>query len=100
MYITVNEMKRWLNIPFNDDDLTISEMIDAAEGAVEKHINRKLSSLEINGDIPADLKTAIKTLAANFYQNRESIAYGQPYKIPYTFEYCLTPYRNLDKSSY
>lgn len=99
MYITVIEMKRWLNIPFMDDDLTIAEMIEGAEDAIEQHIDRKLSDLKdaSTNDIPASLKTAIKTLTANFYQNRESIAYGQPFKVPYSLEFLLQPWKNYDK---
>lgn len=98
-YITIEEMRRWMNIPFTDDDLTIGEIIEGAEDAVEQHIGRKLASLQdvSTNDIPPSLKTAIKTLAANFYANRESIAYGQPYRVPYSYEYLLQPWKKYDR---
>ena len=99
-YITVEEMRRWMNIPFTDDDLTIAEMIEGAEDAVIRHLNRdsyaELVDTSTN-DIPSGLKTAIRTMVANLYQNRESIAYGQPYKVPYTYEYLLQPYKKYTR---
>lgn len=89
-----------MNIPFTDDDLTIAEMIEGAEDVITAHLNRtSLAELEDSAtrDIPEGLKTAIKTLVANFYQNRESIAYGQPYRVPLSYEYVLQPYKKYTR---
>lgn len=99
MYVTVEELRRFLNIPFCDDDLLLAELAEAAEDVLAGHLN--IESLEVyeneSGELPAALKTAIKTITANFYQNRESIAYAQAYKVPYTLEYMIQPYKNYQK---
>lgn len=99
MYVTVEELRRYLNIPFCDDDLLIAELGEAAEDVLTGHLN--IESLDVYedeaGELPAALKTAIKTITANFYQNRESIAYAQAYKVPYTLEYMIQPYKNYQK---
>lgn len=99
MYVTVEELRRFLNIPFCEDDLLLAELEEAAEDVLTGHLN--IESLTVyedeSGELPAALKTAIKTITANFYQNRESISYAQAYKVPYTLEYMIQPYKNYQK---
>lgn len=102
MYITIEAVKKYINIPFNDDDLLLGDLIEAAEQSIANHLSRKsLAELEDeNGNIPADLKVAIKTMVATLYENRESVAFAETFKVPYTLEYLMTPYRNYDKTTY
>ena len=99
MYVDVIDLRRYLNIPFVEDDLLLLELEETAEQVLRGHLN--VESLEVfedqNGDIPQALKTAIKTITANFYSNRESVAYGQPYRIPYSLEWLIQPYKNYTK---
>jgi len=99
MYVTVEDIRRYLNINFCQDDLMLAELEETAEQVVAGHLN--VESLDVyedeNGDIPQALKTAIKTVVANFYSNRESIAYGEPYRVPYTLEFVLQPFKNYSK---
>lgn len=99
MYVTVEDIRRYLNINFCQDDLTLAELEETAEQVVAGHLN--VESLDVYedecGDIPQALKTAIKTVVANFYSNRESIAYGEPYRVPYTLEYILQPFKKYEK---
>lgn len=99
MYVTVEDIRKFLNISFCEDDGLFLELEEAAEEILAGHLN--VDSLEhyVNeaGDIPQALKTAIKTIVANIYQNRESIAYGQPYRVPYTLEFIIQPYKNYLK---
>jgi len=100
-YVDVIDIRRYLNLPFCDDDLLLGELEETAEQVLAGHLN--VESLEVyeneQQDIPQALKTAIKTLAANFYSNRESIAYGEPHKIPYTLEYLIQPWKNYTKNN-
>ena len=77
----------------------LAELEETAEQVIAGHLN--VESLEVYedecGDIPQALKTAIKTVVANFYSNRESIAYGEPYRVPYTLEFVLQPFKNYQK---
>ena len=98
-YVQVEDIRRYLNLPFCDDDLLLAELEEAAEEVLAGHLN--VESLEVyedkNQEIPQAIKTAIKTVVANFYQNRESIAYAQPFKVPYSLEYMLQPFKNYTK---
>lgn len=97
-YIPVEELRRWLNLNFSEDDLLLAELIEASENVVEQQIMQPLSDLEdASGELPAGLKTAIKEYAATLYENREAVAYGSPNKIPYTFEYLIQPFKKYKK---
>lgn len=97
MYVTVESMRRFLNIPFTDDDELLMEIIEAAESGVEQHIMQPLTNFVENNELDPGLKTAIKYIAANIYSNREPVAYGSVYKVPYSFEYLLQPYKKYTR---
>lgn len=99
MYVSVDDIKRYTNVTFCSDDLLFAELEETAEQVLAGHLN--VESLEKyedeEGNIPEALKTAVKTIVANIYSNRESIAYGQPYRIPYTLEFLIQPFKNYQK---
>ena len=98
-YVDVIDIRRYLNLPFEEDDLMLAELEETAEQVLAGHLDVKSMNVyeDENGDIPQALKTAIKTVVANLYQNRESISYAEPYKVPYTLEWVLQPYKNYTK---
>ena len=86
---------------FRDDDAYIAGLIDAAEDAVERHLDVCLGCIEVAaGELPPAVKSAILLLVGNLYANREPVVFSStnriPYtvKVPYTFEYLLSLYRN------
>lgn len=99
MYVLVEQARAFCNLPFTDDDLLLSQLIDAAELSIEHHINRPLCTLlsPYSKHLPADLETAVLSLVATWYSNRESVTYGSPNKIPYSMEYLIQPYREYRK---
>ena len=99
-YVLVEDIRRYLNLPFCDDDLLLCDLEKTAEEVLAGHLNVKALSVyeDKDGDIPETIKTAIKTVVANLYQNRESISYAQPYRVPYTLEYILQPFKNYLKN--
>ena len=53
MYVDIDEMKRHLNILFNDDDLYLAELEEAAENTVAAHLNRpSLAGIADGGRLP------------------------------------------------
>ena len=98
-YVEVIDIRKYLNLPFCDDDLLLADLEEAAEEVLAGHLNvESLSQYEdSNGELPAALQTAIKTIVANIYQNRESVSYGQPYRVPYQLEYLIQPFKNYLK---
>lgn len=99
MYITLDKIRQHLNIlpgeaEFDNDYLIF--LGQAAEDAIEKHLNCPLSHLMTDeGYIPNSVQQAILLLIGNLYNNREPVALsGNPIKIPYTLEYLINLNRN------
>lgn len=98
MYITVEQIKQHLYIDFEADDAVLEEMINTAESIIEKYLNVNLAELVVNDELPYPIKQAIKIMVGNLYANRESVAFNAiPYKIPFSYEYLLQPYKNYKR---
>ncbi len=95
-YITLNELKTHLNIDLQD-------IISVAELAVYNYLNGGLSGetieVVISGEtflaIPKDIKHACLLIASTLYLNRTAVSFGQGFKLPYSFDFLLSPYRNF-----
>ena len=75
MFTTLSELKGHLNIDpdFYDDDEMLIMYLRAAEEAVEKDLDKPLSSLiGCDGYLPFSVKAATLLLVGSLYQNRES----------------------------
>ena len=96
MYVTLCEAKKHLLVDnsFNDDDEYILALIDIAEEAVSININIPLDSITVGGELPPAVKAAILLLVGNLYANREPVAYTSVSKVPYTFDYLISLYKN------
>ena len=93
-YISLEEIKKHLNIDFSDDDAYLADLVSVAQMSVEKAINAELTSYEDeNGELNPMLKHAIKILAGNFYANREPVSFATPNVIPYTLAYLIRPFK-------
>lgn len=99
-YVEVDDIRKYLNLPFCEDDLMLAELEESAEQVLAGHLNVESMSVyeDENGDIPQALKTAIKTMVATWYSNREAVSYGQPFQVPYTLLYMLQVYKNYHKN--
>jgi uncharacterized phage protein (predicted DNA packaging) len=97
MYIQLYQIKKHLNIDsnFHDDDEYLVSLEEVAEKVVEQNIDTKLTKLEDgDGEIPSPLTQAMLLLIANFYANRESVAFAQSANVPYSYQYLIDLYRN------
>lgn len=93
-YITLDEIKKHLNIDFDDDDAYLKDITQVAQMSVEKAIGEELASYEgEDGTLNPMLKHAIKILAGNFYANREPVSFAAPSIIPYTLAYLIRPFK-------
>jgi uncharacterized phage protein (predicted DNA packaging) len=95
MYVSVEDIKRQINVQWDEDDALIESMIRAAELSIEKTIGTPLSGLEKEGELPADLIHAIRLMVANFYEHREGMTYGRVQQVPFTIAHLLMPYKQL-----
>lgn len=103
MYIQLYEIKKHLNIDkdFHDDDEYLMSLEEVAEKVVETNIDTKLSKLEDgDGDIPSPLKQAMLLLVANYYANRESVAFASAKEVPLSYKYLIDLYRDYRGDKY
>ena len=71
-----------------------------AEDAVEKHIDVKLKNLEDEeGNLPSSLLHSIMLLVANFYANRESVAFASSSEIPTSYNYLLDLFKDYSRKT-
>ncbi len=97
-YVTVEDIKKHLYIDFEADDYIIADYIDAAQTIIEKYLNVKLCDLVVDERLPYPLIQAIKIMVGNLYNNREGVSFNAvPYKVPFSFEYLLQPYKNYKR---
>lgn len=76
MYITLKEARRHLNLEdfFHDDDEYIVSLIQVAEDATERRLNRPLRSAidPATGTLRASVRQAILLLVGTYYSQREA----------------------------
>lgn len=82
---------------FADDDEYLQHLLDTAETAVIRAVNRTETELtEIGGGgFPAPLKHAIMMLGAHWYNQRESVSGVQMHTVPDALQSLIRPYRKL-----
>ena len=96
MCISVEDIKKHLNIDYEEDDTYLAELIEAAEDAVQTFIQQPLEGLvDEDGKIPASLRHAIRLMVGGFYANRESAAFAAAHEIPYNIHFLMIQYRKL-----
>lgn len=91
MYLTLQQVKKHLNIDHNEDDQYLADLITVAEDAVRNDLNlTSLSEIEDNvGMLPASVIQAVLLLVGTLYANRESVTYGTPNVVPHAYQYLL-----------
>lgn len=96
MYIDTEDIKKHLNIDYDEDDGYLTQLVEAAESAIERFIQQPLEKLEDeNGDIPAALKHAVRLMVGGFYANREPVAFATATEIPFGLMFLIMQYRKL-----
>ena len=97
MYILLDDAKRHLNIDkdFHEDDDLLILYLQAAEDAISKRIDKKLSDCvdPATGYLEKSIIQSILLLIGQFYANREATSPTSVNEIPIGFEYLC----NLNK---
>ena len=98
-YIDLELIKSHLNIDqdYCDEDEYLLTLADVAVRTIEKHIDHCIDDYVEDGQLEAPLQHAALLLIGNYYQNRESVTYGQVLQVPHGYEYLLQTY--VDYSS-
>lgn len=96
IYIDLETIKRHLNLDedYDAEDDYLYQLSEAALTAIENHIDTPLEYFvdSVSGRLDPALVQAALLLIANFYENRESVAFAQSYRIPHGYEYLLNQF--------
>jgi len=95
---TILDLKRQLNIEstYTDEDTSLQLYLDVAEASVLSELNLYTGTTSgYTGTYqPVMLKQAVLLFAAHLYTTRQIVSFGQAYKIPYTYQYLINPYKD------
>ena len=81
--ITVDDLKKHLNIDHDEDDAYIEELIAVAEDAVQTYLNRSLAEcVDGEGKLKPAIRHACRLLVGTWYANRESVVFSTPSELP------------------
>lgn len=90
-YVTLEELKQHLNVDFDMDDVYIAGLIEPVQLLIEAYLNNPLDAYVKDDKIDRRIWHAIRILIANYYANRESVAFATPQVIPGHVELLLQP---------
>ena len=93
-YVSLADLKQHLKVEFTADDTYLTTLIEVAEVAIGNELGKPLADfVDDNNALPTPLVHAIKLLAGDLYNNRESVAFATPHEVPRTLDYLLQPYK-------
>ena len=96
MILTVEDLKKHLNIDHDEDDAYIEELIAVAEDAVENYLNRPISEcIDAKGQLRPSIRHASRLLIGSWYANRESVVFSTPSELPDGVVALLLPLRRF-----
>lgn len=95
MYITVEDLKKHLNVDHSEDDDYIGELSEVAEDAVAEYLNRPISDFVTDGKLKASVRHAIRLLVGTWYASRESVVFASPSVLPDGVYALLMPLRRF-----
>jgi uncharacterized phage protein (predicted DNA packaging) len=94
--LTVDDLKKHLNIDHDEDDAYIEELIAVAEDAVATYINRPLCEMiDSQGVVKPAIRHACRLLICTWYANRESVVFASPSELPDGVVALLLPLRRF-----
>ena len=104
MYLTIDDMKKHLNVDHDEDDAYILELMKVAEDAVATWLNRPLSDFVDphedgvcpHGVLKPSIVHAIRLLVGSWYASRESVTFGSASELPHGVAFLLLPLKNFN----
>jgi uncharacterized phage protein (predicted DNA packaging) len=95
-YITLEDLKKHLNVDHSEDDDYIKELSEVAEDAVATYLNRPLTEfVDESGNLKAAVRHAIRLYVGTWYANRESVVFATPSVLPHGVCALLMPLRKF-----
>jgi hypothetical protein len=96
--VTLEELKKQMNVEFDDDNGYIEELGKVAIAHVFHSTRRSREELAAMADgeaFPRPLRLAALQLAAHWYRLREPVASASQNVVPYTYECLVKPFIKL-----
>ena len=95
-YITLEDLKKHLNVDHSEDDEYIKVVSEVAEDAVATYLNRPLTEfVDESGNLKAAVRHAIRLYVGTWYANRESVVFATPSVLPHGVCALLMPLRKF-----
>ena len=96
MLLTVDDLKKHLNIDHDEDDAYIADLISVAQDAVETYLNRPIVDfVDARGTLKPAIRHACRLLVGTYYANRESVVFSTPSELPDGVIALLLPLRRF-----
>lgn len=100
MYVTIQDLKRHLNVDHDEDDAYIAELEKVAEDACATYLQQPLSAYCDDEKCPHEtlkpaIRHSIRLLVGTWYANREDVVFASPQNIPDGVSALLTPLKKF-----
>lgn len=95
MYLTLEDLKKHLNVDHSEDDSYITDLIEVAEDYVATYLNAPLIDYVEGKQLKPSVKHAIRLCVGTWYANRESVAFATPSVLPDGVYALLLPLRKF-----
>lgn len=99
MQIQLENVKEYLRIEHNDEDMILQSILDCAIAQCETMLNRPLLEENMTDEtrwkVPKNVEMAIYLLCSNWYENRSPLLTGDKQntkELPYGLSAILSPY--------
>ena len=98
MEVKLSDVKQFLKIQNDDEDIILKTIVDGAISYCESYLNRPILEAnmteETRWEVPNSIMIAIYLLVGTWYENRSSVAIGTVSKeIEFTTKDILQPHR-------
>ena len=103
LLVSVEDLKKHLNVDHNEDDAYIGDLAQVAQDAIATYLQRPIEDfiISIDGDVveikPA-IRHSIRLLVGQWYANREPVAFANAQEIPFGLNALLVPLKNFAPS--
>lgn len=98
MNVNIDDVKQFLKIQDNEENIILQAMLDGAVAYCETYLNRpildKNMTTETEWEVPSSVVIAIYLLVGTWYENRSSVVIGTTTKeIEFSTKSILQPHR-------
>lgn len=98
MNVNIDDVKQFLKIQDNEENIILQAMLDGAVAYCETYLNRpildKNMTTETEWEVPSSVLIAIYLLVGTWYENRSSVVIGTTTKeIEFSTKSILQPHR-------